>query len=215
MISKILDIPYNTQVDNTVSYFGESHIQLDAGSQCGLVMAAHVNFPITGDISDEWVQAYAERLDMPGSDLHEAVKKEIPWFWLDKNGKARQNVRLSSAINSHAIATRIIGQTVNSNLKVKLCQVASIDEVIQAIDNGSPVGIFTKLTPSGHFITIIGYENDDNGTVTFICHDGYGNFYPGWNPESLGKGGYVKYPAAWLITKTGGNNLSWLYYWII
>lgn len=195
----ILDIKYNTQVDNSSGKYGGGAI-VDGNSQCGYAMAAHVAQPIFPDAAkDSWIAEYLNNLE--NGEMGKRVRAQISWY---------KGARLGAAINGHSLALQdmIAGAGLQSKYEVIQPKASgSLDEIKKAIDGGSPVGCCAWVTPSGHFETIIGYEGD-----TLIMHDSYGNFYPSWNPQSYGKGAAVHYPADWLKAKMG-NNWAYYYYW--
>lgn len=210
----ILDIPYNTQIDNAVGRYGQGQITVGPSAQCGYNMQCHVMYPLTHDASDAWVARYVGSLENTISPdaLGTMVKASMGWYWIDPRTKAYlPNRRVGAAINAHALACEIMAVQIDPSISVVMRAQGNRDEICRAIDGGSPVGIFTQLTPSGHFIALIGYEHTANGLV-FVAHDSYGNFYPSWNPQSLGKGASVRYPADWLLSRLPGG-WGWYYYW--
>lgn len=63
------------------------------------------------------------------------------------------------------------------------CSYRSVEDIKKTIDEGMPVIISGKFTKSGHYILIIGYDDNNN----FICHDPYGNWNKGYFKDDNGK----------------------------
>jgi hypothetical protein len=177
-----------------------------------------VNYPITRDASDLYLSSYAREIEssVPGT-IGAEIRRRMAWYWAADPRRPHENPadrRASAAINAHAIATEIIGkQRVGSTFQVYLRgEDGGHVDIISALNGGSPVGIILNLTPSLHFITIIGYRYDDKGELVWVVHDPYGNFYPQWDAASLGRGENRLYPAQWM-RKFSAAKSGCGYYW--
>lgn len=62
-------------------------------------------------------------------------------------------------------------------------------EIKRSLDHDFPIIISGKFTPGGHFIPIVGYDDDQN----WISDDPYGNWNRNYAAETIGKGAKVFY----------------------
>lgn len=208
---KVLNIPYNPQTDNRPGNYGPGmRYEVRGSGQCGYNSALHFLYPWVKDASDGFLQWYLQQIESqePGT-IGAEVRQKMSWFWKGNPGR-----RAGAALNAHAIACETLIQQQDANVNVILVgENGSENEIMRAVDSGSPVVMFTLLAPpSYHFICVIGYEITDAGVV-FIVHDSYGNFYPSWNPASLGQGNAVRYPAAFLRTVSGAKSGCGYYFY--
>ena len=67
----------------------------------------------------------------------------------------------------------------------------SFGDIKKSLDNNFPVTISGKFTAGGHFILLVGYDDEGN----FIVDDPYGDWNSGYSQETIGKGAKLKYKA--------------------
>lgn len=63
------------------------------------------------------------------------------------------------------------------------------DEIKYAIDDDYPSLLGASFTKSGHFVLVVGYDDNDN----LIVDDPYGNWNKSYSKETLGQGNHLPY----------------------
>lgn len=212
---KVQNVVYNPQTDNTPGKYDHQTRIVDGNSQCGYAMFAHVAQPLFPEMaSDLNVAKYVADLenDQPGSigmRVRALVYNPNPAVFIP---------RLGAQIDAHSNALRLkLADAGRTDIDVvQHTGVGTPEDIIKALEGGSPVGCMAVFKVAGfglvyHFETIVGYEKDASGNLSWIMYDSYGNFYPQWNPASYGKGADILYPEPWFRQQCGGYGYIW--YW--
>jgi hypothetical protein len=171
-----LDIDYNWQVDND-NFSGKFKGSAQCGAtSCCLMLSAF----IPGASDDDFVKSFIQLIDAD---------------WL--SGKSKD--RLSAFQSNYE---KPINHFLSVNNIPKKAVVrphsATLDEIYEALHSGSPVFTSTRITNDGHYICIVGWEED---TKSFIVHDPYGKFdfaKDKYTEIKDGVGAYIRYPYALL-----------------
>jgi hypothetical protein len=140
------------------------------------------------------------------------VKKYI--MRIDKewiNGKKED--RISSFQANHVPVIQAYLDEYKINRKVLVVPYGGkLETLIEALKNGSPSVLSTKLTSAGHYIVVVGW---DESTKDLICHDPYGVFDFDKKTYKVVKdkvGAYVRYslddimPILEMSSKGASNN---------
>ncbi len=160
-----IQIKHNDQLDN------ESFDNLNPASQCGLSSACMVMSRfIQSAESDVFLQSFLYEFDKV--------------YLTDKTKKApRKSAILTNYPNE--IDKYLRGYHVNKKTQIKPYGGTEKD-VKYALGIGSPVMVATMLTSHGHYIVIIGYDDDSK---CWIVHDPYGKFsFDKGRYDKIGKG---------------------------
>lgn len=171
-MKKILEIHHNDQVDN--KRLG----RITPGGQCGYTSACMVLSTVIEEAkSDQFVERFITMMDV---DFINAVSNR-------RNGAILTNYEgiLNKLLKDYIVAKRA---------KV-MPYGATNEDVIRAIDKGSPVMAATMLTKDGHFLVIVGYDTERK---VWIVNDPYGQF-------SFADSKYIK------IGKGSGKNVEYPY----
>ena len=149
-MKKILEIHHNDQVDN------KKLGRITPGGQCGYTSACMVLSSVIEEAkSDRFVERFITMMDI---DFINAVSNR-------RNGAILTNYE---SILNKLLKDYLIGK------RVKILPYGGTNQdIINAIDKGSPVMAATMLTKDGHFIVIIGYDNERK---VWIVNDPYGQF---------------------------------------
>ena len=177
-------IIYNSQRDNS-PFAG-----LPGSSQCGYASASMMLSAFLPDTSsDEFVKNLILRMEPAygQADLDDEILEEIPWA---------RGQRLGMYGDAYAVACEEILQERGVRAHLQWRPTAgTTDELEAAIQEcGSPAMLSTKITVSGHYICVVGFDAEH-----WICHDPYGNGYLGY--RAYQDGAFVKYPRAWLESR--------------
>lgn len=168
----IVQTKHNDQLNN------KAFANLNPASQCGLSSACMVMSKFIPDAeSDDFLAKFLYGFD-----------KE----YLDDKSKTKP--RKSAVLTNYPpeINKHLVLHKVNKQARVKPHSATEVD-IKHALSIGSPVMVATLLTPHGHYITIIGYNDEKN---CWIVNDPYGVF-------SFENGRYIK---------VGNNSGASLYY---
>lgn len=171
MESLKLQIKYNWQVDNNTL-----NGKFKGTSQCGptsccMMLSAY----IPEASNDAFVKSFIEVIDKD-------------WLSNKVDRQSAYQFNYEKPINQFLFNNKI-----DKKAKVRPHS-GTFQEIIAALKSGSPVMASTKLTDSGHYICIVGW--DDN-TESFIVHDPYGKFdfkLNKYTQVANNVGAFVKYP---------------------
>lgn len=196
-MKKILDIKQNDQIDN--KQLG----RIKASWQCGYTAAAMLLSSVVQEASkDEFISELIILMD-------------------DEYIKNKSNTRNGAFLARYPDHISTILKSKNINKKVRFVpHSGNNSDIIKAINSGSPVMCSTMITDEGHYILIIGYDEDRK---TWIVNDPYGQYsFSESKYIRIGKnsGSQVEYPysllgnamvrSSKLATNKSGYRLLWL-----
>lgn len=165
-----LNVKHNWQLNN----FGFTRIP--PGSQCGYTSACSVLSTRIMEASEDWfVKEFTMRMDTDYITGKSNTRK----------GASQNNYK--AVMDDYLKKYNLQYQTVVKQ------RGATLDNIVEALDSGSPVMASTMLTSSGHYIPIIGINMKEK---YLKCNDPYGAFdfkkkRYGKVTEAAGKG--IKY----------------------
>lgn len=168
---KVLDIKQNDQIDN--KQLG----RIKASWQCGYTSAAML---LSSVMEEAKTDKFIEELVILFDDDYIKNKSNT------RNGAflAKYPEHLNSILKKRKINKKV----------VFMPHSAGNNHIIQAINNGSPVMCSTMITNEGHYVLIIGYDDDRK---VWIVNDPYGHFsFAESKYKLIGKnsGAGVEYP---------------------
>ncbi|MCR9142086.1 MAG: C39 family peptidase [bacterium] len=176
---KKIDIAYNSQRDNP------GLAGLPGSAQCGYTAAAMMLSAFLPDAATDAFITYLIKRMEPAygkATLAEKILRKVPW--------ARG--RLGIYGDAYAVACEEILRERGVNARIVWTPGGGSQATLEAaIDQGSPAMLSTMITPSGHYICVVGYDAGH-----WICHDPYGDGHRGY--RSHPDGAFVKYPRTWL-----------------
>lgn len=178
-----INIVYNSQRDNS------SLAGLPGSAQCGYTSAAMMLSAFLPEaVSDAFVTYLIKSMEPAygQATLADKILDRIPWA---------RGRRLGMYGDAYAVACEELLRERGVRARVIWTPGGGTQAMLEgAIDQGSPAMLSTMISPSGHYICVIGYDAGN-----WICHDPYGDGYRGYreNPD----GAYVKYPRTWLETR--------------
>lgn len=194
---KVLDIKQNDQIDN--KQLG----RIKASWQCGYTSAAMLLSSVVQEAStDEFISELIILMD-------------------DEYIKNKTNTRNGAFLARYPDHIATILKNKNINKKVRFVpNSGNNNDIIKAINNGSPVMCSTMITDEGHYILIIGYDEERK---VWIVNDPYGQYsFAESKYIKIGKnsGSQVEYPysllgnamvrSSKLATNKSGYRLLWL-----
>ena len=175
-----LDVKWNDQKDNIPLP------RLPGSSQCGYTSAAMMVSPfIPAAATDDFVHGLIMRMEPAygRATLADMILDRIPWA----HGK-----RLGMFGDAYAVACRELLRERGLNAELVWRPTGgSASELEAALMQGSPAMLSTMITRSGHYICVVGCDDEH-----WICHDPYGDGFRGYRQHV--RGAYVKYPRVWL-----------------
>ena len=146
---KRLEVIYNTQCDNF------EFSRLKPSAQCGYTSACMVlSYYVPLASSDVFIGEFVNYMDRD---------------FISGKSKARMGASLNNypkVLNNY-----LKGNQVKKEAKIRVTG-GTEQEIKSILDNGSPLMVSTMLTTSGHYVCIIGYDDEGN----WIVHDPYGLF---------------------------------------
>lgn len=168
---KVLDIKQNDQIDN--KQLG----RIKASWQCGYTSAAMLLSSVMEEAkTDQFIE-------------------ELVILFDDDYIKNKSNTRNGAFLAKYPEHLNYILKKRNINKKVVFMpHSGGNNHIIQAINNGSPVMCSTMITNEGHYVLIIGYDDDRK---VWIVNDPYGHFsFAESKYKLIGKnsGAGVEYP---------------------
>ena len=168
---KVLDIKQNDQIDN--KQLG----RIKASWQCGYTSAAMLLSSVMEEAkTDQFIE-------------------ELVILFDDDYIKNKSNTRNGAFLAKYPEHLNSILKKKNINKKVVFMpHSGGNNHIIQAINNGSPVMCSTMITKEGHYVLIIGYDDDRK---VWIVNDPYGHFsFAESKYKLIGKnsGAGVEYP---------------------
>ena len=168
---KVLDIKQNDQIDN--KQLG----RIKASWQCGYTSAAMLLSSVMEEAkTDQFIE-------------------ELVILFDDDYIKNKSNNRNGAFLAKYPEHLNTILKKRNINKKVIFMpHSGGNNHIIQAINNGSPVMCSTMITSEGHYVLIIGYDDDRK---VWIVNDPYGHFsFAESKYKLIGKnsGAGVEYP---------------------
>lgn len=168
---KVLDIKQNDQIDN--KQLG----RIKASWQCGYTSAAMLLSSVMEEAkTDQFIE-------------------ELVILFDDDYIKNKSNTRNGAFLAKYPEHLNSILKKKNINKKVVFMpHSGGNNHIIQAINNGSPVMCSTMITNEGHYVLIIGYDDDRK---VWIVNDPYGHFsFAESKYKLIGKnsGAGVEYP---------------------
>jgi hypothetical protein len=196
-LRKVLPIKQNDQTDN--SKLG----RITPGGQCGYTSACMVMSAFIPQAeNDKFVESFILMMDV---DFINAVS----------------NTRRGAILTNYGSQIDRLLRDYLVPKKTKILPHSGTNEdIIKAIDSGSPVMAATMLTKDGHFICIIGYDNERK---VWIVNDPYGQFsFSDSKYAKIGKnsGAGVEYPYTLLgqamvrssnvATRKNGYRILWI-----
>lgn len=204
-MKKVLKVKNNRQQNNT-AFKG-----LPGSSQCGPTSCAMLlSHFIPRYTEDKAVAELIQEIEpMYGTPtIGQAVLAAMPWM----KGK-----RLTAFGDTYPHVINAILKRHGIKKVAKFQGTGGTDQdMIKAIDGGSPCLLSTMLSSSGHFILVIGYEMNKSGQVqAWICNDPYGNALTGYKDA---KGDAVSYPWGFLsdaATKSDPNKKGYRFTYIV
>jgi hypothetical protein len=166
-----IQIKYNWQVNNN-----NLDGKFKGSAQCGPTSCCMMISAFVPDAStDAFVKSFIEIIDKD---------------WLSGNVESRQS---AFQFNYEKSINQVL-KKYNINKKAVLKpHSATLEDIKHALAKGSPVMTSTRLTGDGHYICIVGWNDEEQ---CFIVHDPYGrfNFTTGKYAEVKdGAGAFVKY----------------------
>lgn len=168
---KVLDVKQNDQIDN--KQLG----RIKASWQCGYTSAAML---LSSVIEEAKTDKFIE---------------ELVILFDDDYIKNKSNTRNGAFLAKYPEHLNSILKKKNINKKVVFMpHSGGNNHIIQAINNGSPVMCSTMITNEGHYVLIIGYDDDRK---VWIVNDPYGHFsFAESKYKLIGKnsGAGVEYP---------------------
>lgn len=194
---KVLDIKQNDQIDN--KQLG----RIKPSWQCGYTAAAMLLSSVVQEAStDEFISELIILMD-------------------DEYIKNKTNTRNGAFLARYPDHITTILKNKNINKKVRFVpNSGNNNDIIKAINSGSPVMCSTMITDEGHYILIIGYDEDRK---IWIVNDPYGQYsFAESKYVKIGKnsGSQVEYPysllgnamvrSSKLATNKSGYRLLWL-----
>lgn len=194
---KVLDIKQNDQIDN--KQLG----RIKASWQCGYTAAAMLLSSVLQEAStDQFISELIILMD-------------------DEYIKNKTNTRNGAFLAKYPDHITTILKNKNINKKVRFVpNSGNNNDIIKAINNGSPVMCSTMITDEGHYILIIGYDEERK---VWIVNDPYGQYsFAESKYIKIGKnsGSQVEYPysllgnamvrSSKLATNKSGYRLLWL-----
>lgn len=190
---------YNSQRDNqTVG-------GIPGSSQCGYACACMlISTVIPAAANDYWVAEFVDSMEpnFGKKGIGEYILSLPMFSWL-------RNRRAGSYMPAYEIAIR--NHLDPHGYSVIADYDCNINTVKKALAH-SPVMIGTKITDSGHFILLVGYDDSEG---CFIVHDPYGNAIKGYSNNR--NGAYVRYGYEWLsnrVNNLNGEMRKWRAIWI-
>jgi len=196
-VKKILDIKQNDQIDN--KQLG----RIKASWQCGYTAAAMLLSSVVQEASkDEFISELIILMD-------------------DEYIKNKSNTRNGAFLARYPDHISTILKSKNINKKVRFVpHSGNNNDIIKAINSESPVMCSTMITDEGHYILIIGYDEERK---VWIVNDPYGQYsFSESKYIRIGKnsGSQVEYPysllgnamvrSSKLATNKSGYRLLWL-----
>lgn len=196
-MKKVLDIKQNDQIDN--KQLG----RIKASWQCGYTAAAMLLSSVVQEAStDEFISELIILMD-------------------DEYIKNKTNTRNGAFLARYPDHITTILKNKNINKKVRFVpHSGNNNDIIKAINSGSPVMCSTMITDEGHYILIIGYDEERK---VWIVNDPYGQYsFAESKYVKIGKnsGSQVEYPysllgnamvrSSKLATNKSGYRLLWL-----
>lgn len=152
-MSKIIEVPikYNWQVNND-SFVGK----FKGSAQCGPTSVCQMLSAFIPDAStDEFVKKFIEKIDGE---------------WL--SGKVKN--RLSAFQFNYASSIDFFLKEYKVNRKaIVIPHSGTLDDIVKALEGGSPIACSTMLTKDGHYVTINGIDLDKK---VFKMKDPFGLF---------------------------------------
>lgn len=145
-----INIKYNWQVNNN-NLNGKFKGSAQCGpTSCCMTLSAFIPEAST----DKFIKSFIEIIDKD---------------WLNGKGDRQSAFQY----NYEKPINQILDQNGINKKAIVKPHSATIDELYSALVSGSPVMTSTRLTEDGHYICIVGW---DEQTGSFIVHDPYGRF---------------------------------------
>lgn len=146
-----LTVPYNWQVDN---YSFKDKFK--GSSQCGptsccIMLSAYIQEAATDDFVREFI------MEMDSDWLRGAVGNRKSAF------QANYEIIIEKYLKKYGVNKNVVTKPYG----------ATIEDIKKALNGGSPIMVSTKLTESGHYICMVGIDEERG---VFIFHDPYGRF---------------------------------------
>ena len=151
MESLKIQITYNWQVNNNNLNGKFSGYAQCGPTSCCMMLSAYIPKAST----DDFVKSFIEIIDKD---------------WLSEKVETRQSAFQHNYEN--AINRSLKKFNIDKKAVVKPHS-ATFEDIYNALKSGSPVMTSTRLTGDGHYICIVGWNNDKE---CFIVHDPYGKF---------------------------------------
>lgn len=167
---KVLKVKNNRQ-QNNIAFKG-----LPGYAQCGPTSCAMLlSYFIPRYTEDKAVAELIQEIEpMYGeATLGQVILAAMPWM----KGK-----RLTAFGDTYPHVINAIFKRHKIKRVAKLKGTSGTDQdIIKAIDSGSPCLLSTMLSSSGHYILVIGYQLNKSGQVmSWICNDPYGDAKTGY-----------------------------------
>lgn len=182
---QLIEVPYNSQRDN------QPFPNLRGSSQCGYTAAAMAISPfVPRSATDKFIAKLILAMEPIYGEarFEDRILRLVPWA---------RGRRFGAIGDCYVVALNAIFAEENLPYRMRWYPTGGTSAQLKAaIDAGSPAMLSTMLTDYGHFITVIGYDDQH-----WICHDPYGDGYApgGYRHNSKGEERY--YPKAWLEHK--------------
>jgi ethanolamine utilization cobalamin adenosyltransferase len=171
-----LDVPYNWQVNNDTIVIKEQNINFKGTAQCGPTSACiMMSAFIPEAASDKFVKEFITDIDAS---------------WLQ--GKSSRKSAFQS--NYETSINKFLQKYGVKRKAVVKPHGGTIDDIKKALNSGSPIMTSTKLTGDGHYICMVGLDEENK---SFIFHDPYGKFdffKKSYTEVKDFAGEYVSYP---------------------
>lgn len=167
---KVLKIKYNSQRDNI------AFKNLQGYDQCAYTSAAM--------LLSHFIPAYSQ-----DALIGEMIKEVEPIYGSGSIGQivlaklpGLKNKRIGAFGDSWPIIIDAILKSHKIKKTAKFIPHSGTDEdIIKAIDSGSPCLLSTMLSSKGHYVLIVGYIKNAKGIINaFIVHDPYGKVLTGY-----------------------------------
>ena len=145
-----LDVPYNWQVNNdTLNQKFKGTAQCGPTSAC-IMLSAY----IPDAAKDEFIKEFI--LDIDATWLQGKSDRKSAF-------QSNYETTINKFLKKYEIKKRAIVKPHGG----------TIDDIKKALSSGSPIMTSTKLTTSGHYVCMVGIDEENK---SFIFHDPYGKF---------------------------------------
>lgn len=151
---------------------------------------------------EDWFWEIAN--DGPGRDFAETLSYAS---WLHGDSPSRFDFFANKCLNTVWDIQKFVGNYVQNTMKLNWTENGEITNIINCINNNSPVIVQlskTQNNPIDHIICIIGYDDESN----FIVMDSWGSALDDYVTQV---GDKVKYGFDWLMARIAGSHVRMMW----